>query len=49
MVASSKGGVNIEEVAASDPSAIIKVPIDIKAGVTDEIANKIVTSMGFKV
>lgn len=32
MIGSSKGGVNIEEVAAEDPSAIIAVPIDINEG-----------------
>jgi succinyl-CoA synthetase beta subunit len=41
--------VNIEEVAATDPDAIIKVPIDINVGVTDEIANKLVSDMGFEV
>ena len=32
MIASSEGGVNIEDVAASNPDAIIKVPIDINEG-----------------
>ena len=32
LIASSEGGVNIEDVAASNPDAIIKVPIDIKEG-----------------
>ena len=32
LIASSEGGVNIEDVAAANPEAIIKVPIDIKEG-----------------
>ena len=32
LIASSEGGVNIEDVAAANPDAIIKVPIDIKEG-----------------
>ena len=32
LIASSEGGVNIEDVAASNPDAIIKVPIDINEG-----------------
>ena len=33
LIASSEGGVNIEDVAATNPDAIIKVPIDIKEGI----------------
>ena len=40
---------NIEEVAATDPDAIIKIPIDINTGVTQEIANQLAEKMGFKV
>lgn len=32
LIASAQGGVNIEEVAAEDPEAIIYHPIDIKSG-----------------
>ena len=32
LIASSEGGVNIEDVAAANPEAIMKVPIDIKEG-----------------
>ena len=32
LIASSEGGVNIEDVAAKNPDAIIKVPIDINNG-----------------
>ncbi|KAI6191608.1 Succinate--CoA ligase [ADP-forming] subunit beta, mitochondrial [Aphelenchoides bicaudatus] len=48
LIGSSKGGMNIEEVAATDPAAIIKVPIDINTGVTSEIANQLADKMGFK-
>jgi succinyl-CoA synthetase beta subunit len=49
LIGSSKGGMNIEEVAATDPDAIIKVPIDINTGVTNEIAKQLAEKMGFKV
>ena len=32
LIASSEGGVNIEDVAAKNPDAIIKVPIPIEEG-----------------
>lgn len=48
LIASSKGGVNIEEVAATDPSAIIKAPIDINTGVTDKLADEVAEKMGFR-
>ena len=38
MVASAEGGVNIEDVAASNPEAILKFPIDIHQGLTKEHA-----------
>uniref|UniRef100_A0A0N4UBW5 Succinate--CoA ligase [ADP-forming] subunit beta, mitochondrial n=1 Tax=Dracunculus medinensis TaxID=318479 RepID=A0A0N4UBW5_DRAME len=47
IIGSSRGGVNIEEVATTDPSAIIKVPINISNGMTPEIANEIADKMGF--
>uniref|UniRef100_A0A0R3S4X0 Succinate--CoA ligase [ADP-forming] subunit beta, mitochondrial n=1 Tax=Elaeophora elaphi TaxID=1147741 RepID=A0A0R3S4X0_9BILA len=47
-IGSSKGGVNIEEVAAKDPKAIIKCPIDIFEGMTDAEANSMADRMGFK-
>lgn len=40
---------NIEEVAENDPSAIVKIPIDIHTGVTAEIANQMAEKMGFEV
>ncbi|PYH72551.1 succinate--CoA ligase (GDP-forming) subunit beta [Aspergillus vadensis CBS 113365] len=47
IVASSQGGMDIEAVAKENPEAIITTPIDIKVGVTDAIAHKIVTELGF--
>ncbi|EGI62556.1 Succinyl-CoA ligase [ADP-forming] subunit beta, mitochondrial [Acromyrmex echinatior] len=38
IIASSQGGVNIEEVAATNPSAIMYEPIDINKGITKEQA-----------
>lgn len=36
IIASSQGGVNIEDVAAENPDAITYEPIDIKEGITQE-------------
>jgi succinyl-CoA synthetase beta subunit len=47
IVASSQGGMDIEAVAKESPEAIITTPIDIKTGVTDEIARNIATELGF--
>jgi succinyl-CoA synthetase beta subunit len=47
IVSSSQGGMDIEGVAKENPEAIITTPIDIHVGVTDEIATKIATSLGF--
>lgn len=46
MIASSQGGVNIEEVAAEDPTAITYEPIDYMIGLTQEQAQKIVCKLG---
>ncbi|MFH4980843.1 hypothetical protein AB6A40_007552 [Gnathostoma spinigerum] len=48
IIGSSKGGVNIEEVAATDPSSIIKMPVNIQVGVTDDIANEVADKLGFQ-
>lgn len=48
MIGSSRGGVNIEEVAATDPNAIIKYPVDVQVGVTKEIACEMAGKMGFQ-
>lgn len=47
IVSSSQGGMDIEAVAKESPDAIITTPIDIKVGVTDEIARNIATDLGF--
>lgn len=46
LIASSEGGVNIEEVAASNPDAIIKVPIDITKGFEKELAKDAAERIG---
>lgn len=46
IIASSQGGVNIEEVAASNPEAITYEPIDIQKGITVDQAGRIATKMG---
>lgn len=46
VIASSQGGVNIEEVAAENPDAIIYEPIDIKKGLTKEQAARVVQKVG---
>lgn len=47
IVASSQGGMDIETVAKETPDAIITTNIDINEGVTDDIARKIATEIGF--
>ncbi|XP_022098700.1 succinate--CoA ligase [ADP-forming] subunit beta, mitochondrial-like [Acanthaster planci] len=47
LIGSSQGGVNIEDVAAEDPSAIIKIPVDIMNGIQDEEADNMAKQMGF--
>ncbi|KAG9349197.1 hypothetical protein JZ751_027640 [Albula glossodonta] len=47
LVGSSQGGVNIEEVAAENPDAIVKEPIDIVEGIKMEQAVKVAQKMGF--
>ncbi|XP_034489316.1 succinate--CoA ligase [ADP-forming] subunit beta, mitochondrial isoform X2 [Drosophila innubila] len=46
LIASKEGGVDIEEVAASDPDAILYEPIDIAKGLTKEQACKIIEKVG---
>merc|ERR1712183_115912 len=45
-IASSEGGVNIEEVAASNPDAIVKFPIDCVEGLSQAGADEIATKIG---
>jgi succinyl-CoA synthetase beta subunit len=46
LMASSEGGVDIEEVAASTPDKIYKVAIDPKAGLTDAQADDVARKIG---
>lgn len=48
-IGSSKGGVNIEQVAAEDPKAIVTCPVDIFEGMTDAKANDMAERLGFRV
>lgn len=47
LVTSRQGGMNIEEVAASDPSAIITTPINFKTGLSPEEASEVANKLGF--
>ena len=47
IVSSSQGGMDIEGVARENPDAIKTTPIDTNVGVTDEVATKIATDLGF--
>ncbi|MDQ4039626.1 MAG: ADP-forming succinate--CoA ligase subunit beta [Actinomycetota bacterium] len=46
-IASVEGGVEIEEVAANNPEALARVPIDARVGVDEEVARKIVSAARF--
>merc|ERR1712170_321710 len=48
IVASPDGGVDIEEVAEKTPERIKKVPVDIKTGLTDAMADDIAEFLGFE-
>lgn len=48
LVASAQGGMNIEEVAAKDPTAIITTPIDFEKGLSKSEAISIAQKLGFK-
>jgi hypothetical protein len=47
IVASTRGGTSIEDVAESTPEAILKMPVDIAVGVTDAQLDKLVEDLGF--
>lgn len=49
IIACSKGGTSIEDLAEKFPDMIIKVPIDIFKGITDEDAAKVVDGLAPKV
>ncbi|XP_078513455.1 succinate--CoA ligase [ADP-forming] subunit beta, mitochondrial [Lissotriton helveticus] len=48
LIGSSQGGVNIEDVAAENPEAIVKEPIDIVEGIKKEQALRLAQKMGFE-
>jgi len=48
IIASSEGGVNIEEVAESNPDAIVKFPIDINTGLDMESAKQVAEKIGIQ-
>ncbi|XP_060087705.1 succinate--CoA ligase [ADP-forming] subunit beta, mitochondrial [Heteronotia binoei] len=47
LIGSSQGGVNIEDVAAENPDAIVKEPVDIVEGIKKQQAVKVAEKMGF--
>jgi len=47
MIGSKTGGTSIEDIAAKDPSAIVKMPVDIVEGCTTEMATSMAKEMGF--
>ena len=47
IIASSEGGMSVEEVAKKNPDAIKKFPVNINEGVSDELATKIASGLGF--
>jgi len=48
LIGSKTGGTSIEDIAAADPTAIIKQPVDIMAGITNADAEAIASQMGYK-
>ncbi|KAH7421832.1 hypothetical protein KP509_13G077600 [Ceratopteris richardii] len=48
IIACSKGGTSIEDLAEKYPDMIIKVPVDIWTGITDKEASKVVDGLSLK-
>ena len=48
IITSTQGGANIEQIASENPEAIIKEPIDIAKGLTEEQAINLSTRLGFE-
>jgi len=48
MIGSKTGGTSIEDIAAADPSAIVKMPVDIMQGITTGMAKEMASKMGFE-
>merc|ERR1712190_415839 len=47
MIGSKVGGTSIEDIAEADPTAIIKMPVDIMQGLTNDQAKSMADQMGF--
>jgi succinyl-CoA synthetase beta subunit len=47
IITSTQGGGNIEQIAAENPEAIIKEPVDIEKGLTREQASSLAQRLGF--
>lgn len=47
IIASASGGMDIEAVAEENPSAILRIPVDIFKGISNEQAEAIATKLGF--
>merc|ERR1712232_1020085 len=47
MIGSKVGGTSIEDIAEADPSAIIKQPVDIVAGINSDIATSMAAKMAY--
>jgi succinyl-CoA synthetase beta subunit len=47
IIASKEGGIDIEEVAKTNPEAIIKEAFSYQEGLTDEISQRVATKLGF--
>jgi len=48
MIGSKTGGTSIEDIAAADPTAIVKMPVDIMDGLSEDQAKEMATMMGFE-
>mmetsp|Transcript_11842 Transcript_11842/g.28692 ORF Transcript_11842/g.28692 Transcript_11842/m.28692 type:complete len:423 (+) Transcript_11842:226-1494(+) len=48
IIGSKTGGTSIEDIAAADPTAIIKMPVDIMQGMSAAQATEMATKMGFE-
>jgi len=48
MIGSPEGGVDIEEVAESNPDAIFTIPVDITVGITDAQASEMAANLKFE-
>jgi len=48
MLASSQGGINIEEQARDDPDSILTEPVNVENGITVDQARKVAMFMGFE-